>query len=145
MNSPDGHTNPRVLVKAHGLPERFVMLPADGLPPGIGDWLPQLLAAVRVLSFNDHPEDDQHFAVTVEHRGEGQWAVCHMGYCFNAAGQSTYEPQVSNREEEWLAQHRFDLPTAIRLALHVAPLITCNGMTARQCWDRQQAGRAARS
>ena len=72
------------------------------------------------------------FEILVEYRGNGRWAVERNGACLNAEGQWGHERIPSEREAEWLATHRFDLPTAIRLAVKVAPTLTCNGATIAQ-------------
>lgn len=76
----------------------------------------------------DHREHG-HFEVTVEWRGNDRWAVLHSGYCLGADGEWDYERRPSSRTDEWLASHRFDLDTALRLAKDVAPGITVNGWT----------------
>jgi hypothetical protein len=78
------------------------------------------------------PEGDINasvFGLTVEYRGRSLWAVIRHGSCLNSAGQWSYESIPSEREDEWLADHRFDLDTAIKLAKEAAPLITVNGYT----------------
>jgi hypothetical protein len=77
-----------------------------------------------------------HYAITVEYRGRGSWAVCHMGLCFGTDGDWEYEPLPSSRDDDWLAAHRFDEATAIRVAEQQAPLMTCNGITVQQALDR---------
>ena len=79
----------------------------------------------------DH-EAARYFTATVEHRGGQVWAVCYAGLCLDAAGIWSEEPSVSDRDAEWLATHRFDLPTALRLAEQAAPHLVCNGRTAAQ-------------
>lgn len=74
-------------------------------------------------------EDRRHFALTVEYRGADRWAVARHGQCLAADGTWSYEPSPSNREDEWIAAHRFDLDTALRLAREAAPLLTVNGYT----------------
>jgi len=79
-----------------------------------------------------YPGDDinrGHFVVTVEDRGGGRWAVCQYGMCLNTSGGWDYEPIPSERRDDWLATHRYDLDTALRLAQQAAPKITVNGST----------------
>jgi hypothetical protein len=78
----------------------------------------------------------RHYAITVEYRGPGSWAVCHEGFCFGTDGDWEYEPQPSSRDSNWLAAHRFDEATAIRAAEQQAPLMTCNGITVQQALGR---------
>ena len=69
------------------------------------------------------------FALQVEYRGSDRWAVTRHGECLNRDGNWDWEHRPSEREDEWLAEHRFDLDTALDLAKAAAPLITVNGFT----------------
>jgi hypothetical protein len=71
------------------------------------------------------------FTITVEWRGPSQsrYAVTRMGFCLGTDGQWDHEPIPSSRTDEWLATHRFDLDTALRLATEHAPKIVVNGHT----------------
>lgn len=73
--------------------------------------------------------DSQVFEITVEHRGNDRWAVKWHSQCLAADGTWDYEMRPSEREDEWLAEHRFDLDTALKLAKEQAPLVTVNGFT----------------
>lgn len=73
--------------------------------------------------------DGHLWALTVEYRGRDRWAVVRHGQCLDANGAWDYESIPSERTDEWLATHRFDLDTALRLAREAAPLITVNGIT----------------
>lgn len=78
------------------------------------------------------PADDvnaRHFTVWVAERGPDEWAVTSGVYCYDADGQVSYEPRVSEREDDWRARHRFDLGTALALAKRIAPTLTVNGYT----------------
>jgi hypothetical protein len=78
------------------------------------------------------PEDhDARFSmtITVEWRGRDLWAVMRHGEALGADGKWDYEPSPSNREDDWLTTHRFDLDTALRLAEEAAPKLTVNGYT----------------
>jgi hypothetical protein len=70
------------------------------------------------------------FEITVEYEGRGQWAIRHLGWCLGHEGAWDYERRPSAREDDWIAIHRFDLDTALRLAKQQAPLVTVNGATA---------------
>jgi len=70
-----------------------------------------------------------HFSLTVEWRGDGRWAVCRGRMCLDADGVADFESQPSSRADAWLAAHRFDLDTALALAVREAPGLTCNGYT----------------
>lgn len=70
-----------------------------------------------------------HYAVKVAYRGDGLWAVLNGGYCLGADGDWDYEPSPSGRDDAWLATHRFDEETALRLAAEIAPTVEVNGFT----------------
>jgi hypothetical protein len=77
----------------------------------------------------DHRERP-HFTIFVEWRGVDRWAVCDgFRSCLGADGVWGYEPSPSNREDDWLDAHRFDLDTALALAKEQAPLMTVNRWT----------------
>ena len=83
------------------------------------------------------PEDDvnaKRFAIEVRYRGEGRWAVVQGDdWAFlGADGRWTDAVKLHGRGDDWLAAHRFDLETALRLAREAAPLVTVNGFTAKQ-------------
>jgi hypothetical protein len=70
------------------------------------------------------------FTIQVEFRDHDKWAVLLRNmWCLSSSGEWEWEPLPSEREDEWLAEHRFDLDTALRLAKERAPLITVNGHT----------------
>jgi hypothetical protein len=74
--------------------------------------------------------DADSFTIQVEYRGHDKWAVLlRRMWCLSVEGEWDYEPQPSSREDDWLATHRFDLDTALRLAKEQAPLIKVNGYT----------------
>lgn len=79
------------------------------------------------------PEDgiDSHvFALTVRYRGEGRWAVQRGEHaCLGADGEWANGIKPYGRGDGWLAAHRFDLDTALRLAKEHAPKVTVNGFT----------------
>lgn len=86
------------------------------------------------------PEDhiDHHlWALKVEDRGRGLWAVLHKGYCLGRDGTWDYEPRSSSRTDEWLTEHRFEYDDAIRLAQQAAPHVTVNGLTPADVLARQ--------
>jgi hypothetical protein len=83
--------------------------------------------------------DADMWAVTVEYRGPGSWAVLmRAGMCLGADGEWDYEPRPSSREDDWLASHRFSLDDALALAREHAPKVTVNGMTALEVLARHQ-------
>jgi hypothetical protein len=69
-----------------------------------------------------HP-DAESFAVRVELRGPGSWAVVNHRWCYTATGDCDYEPHPSMRTKEWLAVHRYPLDAALELAKAVAPMV----------------------
>ena len=75
------------------------------------------------------------YEITVEYRGAGRWAVCNGGSCLDAAGEWEYESIPSEREDEWLAAHRFDLDAALRLAREAAPDLTVNGWSVAKAME----------
>jgi len=80
------------------------------------------------------PEDDEDSAVwkiTIESRGKGWWAVCHLRHCLSTGGKWDYEPLPSSRTNAWLKRHRFDLPEAIRRAEAAYPKLIINGLWVR--------------
>lgn len=89
------------------------------------------------------PPDDinaRGFTLTVEYRGRDLWAVLNNPFCLSRDGEWDYEMRPSEREDDWLAAHRFDLDTALKLAREHAPEMTCNGWTVADAL----AARAAR-
>lgn len=87
------------------------------------------------------PEDDINahvYAITVEYRGEGRWAVVHCGSCLGADGEWEFGVKPYGRGDGWLAAHRFNLDTALRLAKEAAPHVTVNGITAAEAYRRGQ-------
>lgn len=76
------------------------------------------------------------FTITVEYRGPGVWAVCRHRQCLSADGVWSWESVPSERAVEWLAGHRFDLDTALKLAREAAPHLRVNGETALDAYRR---------
>lgn len=85
---------------------------------------------VNLLPESEYAKGGHHFEITVEWRGEDRWAVLRSGWCLGADGDWDYERRPSEREDDWIAAHRFDLRTALRLAKEAAPTVTVNGVTA---------------
>lgn len=82
------------------------------------------------------PEDSDWYSVfeiTVERMrqrtGEVLWAVRRHQMCVNAAGDWGYESRPSEREDDWLADNRHDLETALRLAQEASGRLRINGKT----------------
>lgn len=91
----------------------------------------------EVTCVPDSEEFGEGFAITVAYRGDGRWAVQNRGRWLGADGTWSWgyrregEPREPVTEEEvgsfnrgaeaWLAEHRFDEETALRLADEAAP------------------------
>jgi hypothetical protein len=86
-----------------------------------------------VCAIPETVQDWDLFAITVERTAPGRWAVRRRHRCLGVDGLWDWEPVPSERELDWLADHRFDLDTALRLAKDAALKITVNG------WDVQRA------
>lgn len=70
------------------------------------------------------------FVVTVQYRGRGKWAIYQGAYesnslpsALSSSGEWGYEGSQEREDDAWLAQHRFDLETALALAEHAAPTV----------------------
>ena len=100
-----------------------------------------------VVSCLPEGHDDRHtFTVQVEYRGDGLWSVCCRSQHFATDGTRSHgfawsegpdEPateaemdRFDKEQAEWLAAHRFDHDTALRLARELAPTLTYRGRTA---------------
>lgn len=90
---------------------------------------------VSVFTEADDPDHDiglYSWSLTVAYRGRGLWAVVHHSYCLNKDGGWDYEMRPSEREDDWLGEHRFPLDEAIERAKHAAPHLTINGRAAAE-------------
>lgn len=105
--------------------------PSPSLPDGVDSGAPPYVQITRfdVSCFPVDGEDHGHFAVTVEYRGRDRWAVLRHGQCLNTDGEWDYEIRVSERDDEWIAAHRFTMQEALRRAREIAPTLTVNGWT----------------
>lgn len=87
------------------------------------------------------PDDDEFhlWDITVARRGRDTWAVLRHGHqCLGADGIWDWEPSPSNREDDWLETHRFNLETALKLAAEQAGKVTINGFTAEDHLRRRR-------
>jgi hypothetical protein len=97
-----------------------------------------------------YPYDDinrSSLEVTVEYRGRGKWAVLLRTRCLGADGEWDWERLPSERADDWLAEHRFELDDALRRAKEIAPTLTLNGSTIDEVValeDRRRAEEASR-
>jgi len=93
---------------------------ADETPQPAEDPTPDqpVVRATRYLvaCVPEHRDPGGYRGITVEYRGDDQWAILHYALCLGTDGRWARERQSSERDEEWLATHRFDLATARRLA-----------------------------
>lgn len=85
----------------------------DQQPPN-----PGIVRATRyeVNLVPEHADPGSIYAITVNYRGDDRWAVIRHTLCLSSEGRWDRERVSSEREEEWLNTHRFDLDTALRLA-----------------------------
>ena len=94
---------------------------------------PQFPAATptvyTVTCLPEHVEDASSWSLTVEYRGRGLWAVKRHSHNLARSGEWDYEHIPAEREDEWLAEHRFPLEEALELAKQAAPDVIVNGLT----------------
>ena len=90
------------------------------------------LTEVTVCALPDDDINYDLYAVQVQWRGGETYAVMRHRQCLNAAGEWDWEPSPSNREDDWIAGHRFTYQTALEMACRVAPTVICNGRTAAE-------------
>jgi hypothetical protein len=83
----------------------------------------------------DH-RDRHYLEVTVGYRGGDRWAVLDGRQCLGSDGEWDWESIPSERTDEWLATHRFDLETALGLAAQHAPKLTVNGLSVADVLER---------
>jgi len=98
----------------------------------------------------DDPVDGNSWEIAVEFRGgvtidgeprplDRQWAVIFRGL-WHLSHDGTWDLRGDQSDDEWLATHRFDLETALRVAAEQAPLVKVSGMTAADllAWRAEQ-------
>ena len=106
---------------------------------------PQFPAATptvyTVTCLPEHIEDASSWSLTVEYRGRGLWAVKRHSHNLSRSGEWDWESIPSEREDEWLAEHRFRLEEALELAKRAAPDVIVNGMTPADLLAWHAAGR----
>jgi hypothetical protein len=100
---------------------------------------------VTVTCMPEGSPDEHILSLKVVERSPDRYAVLHAGFALGSDGNWDYEGHPSERREEWLATHRFDYNTALRLAAEWAPKIRVNGQTAGDVvgWYEFQAGKEA--
>ncbi|MFJ9029778.1 hypothetical protein ACIRQP_14840 [Streptomyces sp. NPDC102274] len=75
-------------------------------------------------------DDRWTFTIQVRYSGHGLWAVKHGSRHYGTDGTWSYEPdhgEDDGAETAWLAAHRFDHDTALKLARELAPALTYRG------------------
>jgi hypothetical protein len=86
--------------------------------------------------------DCDTYAVTVEYRGgsytDKAWAVLRHRWCLSSAGAWDLEPPPSERDDQWIMQHRFYRDTALALARQHAPGLKVNGKTAADVFSKDR-------
>lgn len=109
--------------------------------------VPEAKAKATNYTVSCVPEGDinrSHFTLNVAYRGSDKWAVIDVPYCLSADGTWEFEHTPSERTDEWIASHRFDLDTALRLAKDHARLMTVNGHTVTDALAMGQKREASR-
>lgn len=137
--------------QAYHAARQFAIEHRHGLPDD--RMLDDVIAAVLALVERDYPateytvsalpEDDINssaFQIVVAYRGRGLWAVSRHRRCLGRSGEWDWESMPSERADEWLAEHRFPLAEALRLAREELPKLRVNGMTAAevQAWAEKR-------
>lgn len=84
-----------------------------------------------------HPELHL-WAVTVEYRSSGRYAVLHLGRCLTRTGKWEYEGSPSGRTTGFRARTRFPLEEALALAKQQAPHTCVNGFTVPAIIERHR-------
>jgi len=87
---------------------------------------------ITELTVSALPEENinhPHFSVKVSWRGDDRYAVERMRRCLGADGEWDFEPSPSNREDDWIATHRFAYEEALKLARQACLRLTVNGFT----------------
>lgn len=121
---------------------------AASLPPAA------VQATAYLVSCLPEGDEQRHFSVTVEYRGDGRWGVFrHAHCCLGADGEWSYGYSWGDRHgpatdaewdaynagrDAWIDAHRFDLDTALDLARAAAPLLTVNGHTVSDALRRER-------
>ncbi|MGW6741707.1 hypothetical protein ACWGDX_13430 [Streptomyces sp. NPDC055025] len=77
-------------------------------------------------------DDRWTFTIQVRYSGHDQWAIKHGIRHYGTDGTWSYEPDFDEddkAEAKWLAAHRFDHDTALKLARELAPTLTYRGVS----------------
>lgn len=120
--------------------------------------IPEPTVMAVKYTVNCVPEDDLEshvWGLSVEYRGQGRWGVFRNAHlCLGADGtwswgynwrDGAHEPTTEAEwgdyhagRDAWLAEHRFDEETALKLAQEHAPLVTVNGYTVADAFVMQK-------
>lgn len=89
--------------------------------------------------------DAAMYCCSVVYSGYGNWSVRRGSASSDAPvlgvdGEWHHERLPSERTRKELAEHRFDLDTALKLAREMAPRVTINGLTAEEALARHRHG-----
>jgi hypothetical protein len=79
------------------------------------------------------------YAITVQWRGGETYAVIRHRMALGTDGEWDYEPIPSDRDDEWIATHRFTYDSAYELAVRAAPQVIVNGLTVADALARAVA------
>lgn len=101
------------------------------------------ITEVTVCALPEDSINHDPWSIQVAWRGGESYAVVNrFRQCLSVDGKWSHEPMPSSRTERWIAAHRFDYQTALRLACEEAPRVVVNGKTAAQVAE-WEAGRAS--
>jgi hypothetical protein len=98
---------------------------------------PDLREQITEYTVSALPEDNVNahlYEVGVAYRGDGRWAVTHLGYCLTVDGSEwDFNRPPSERVDEWLARFRFPTAEAALTAARKAVLeLRVGGRTAAE-------------
>lgn len=106
------------------------------------DWLTEphvtiLPTAYEVAYDTGDPDWDQYYRITVEYRDDPgypeSWAITNgKKYCLARNGDWHWELSPSNRDIQWLKDHRYNFTEAIEHARRRVATMTVGGLTAEQ-------------
>lgn len=99
----------------------------------------QRITEVTVSALPADNVDYDLYSVKVQWRGGETYAVKRFSQVLGADGLWDYEPSPSNRDDDWIATHRFSYEEAVQLAAKAAPDVTVNGSTVADCLARAAA------
>lgn len=101
-----------------------------GRPVSVRRWVSQYTVTAVPEGYDENDADLWDITVEEARAGWDAWAVRRGKRCLSSTGSWDPESIPSARSIEFLATHRFDLDTALRLAEAAAPDVTVNGTRA---------------